>query len=330
MADVKISALTQLTGAGSVATADEFVIVDKSDPTMSAVSGTDKRITAGDLATAVFEQPLPDFTTTTPTAPATGLKLFVRNRPAGFRRLALVDPDGRDAVAQAGLWNNTVAMMLPNGNATTLSVIRMTATAIGTAAARNWANTDLLKTSKRLGYPSAATAGANGGVKHNVLQWWRGSRSGEGGFFCAIRFGFETIPATRRWFVGMYGSTTNPGNVEPSTLLNLCGIGQDLADTVPQFIHNDGTATATKSAATGVANPTTAKVYEARIFCKPNDTAITMSIQDLNVSAAVVYSTTTKIPGNTVGLLPMIWANNGTTAALIDPVLIAMYLETDY
>lgn len=329
MPDQKISTLAQLTGAGSTADNDELVLVDKTDTSMAA-SGTNKRVTVADLAVGVFERPLVDADTTTPASPTSGLKLFSRNRPTGWRQLAHVNSDGRDTVLQPALWNNTQSWMVPNGNATTLSVNRMTATAIGTATARNWANTNLLTSSKRLGYQSAATAGAAGGVKHNILQWWRGNAAGLGGFFFSLRFGLESIPATRRWFVGMYGSTTNPGNVEPSTLLNLCGVGQDIGDTVPQFMHNDGTATATKSAATGVANPTTAKVYEVRVFCKPNDTAITMSVQDLNVSAAVLYSTTTKIPANTVGLLPMLWANNGTTAALIDPVLVSMYLETDY
>lgn len=47
MADAKISALTALTAAPS--SADEFVVVDKSDTT-DAATGTTKRITAGNLS----------------------------------------------------------------------------------------------------------------------------------------------------------------------------------------------------------------------------------------------------------------------------------------
>lgn len=47
MADTRISELTELTGA-SVASTDEFVVVDKSDTTMAA-SGTDKRVVASGL-----------------------------------------------------------------------------------------------------------------------------------------------------------------------------------------------------------------------------------------------------------------------------------------
>lgn len=51
MADTKISDLTALAGA-SIASTDELVIVDKSDTSMAA-SGTDKKTTATDIATAV-------------------------------------------------------------------------------------------------------------------------------------------------------------------------------------------------------------------------------------------------------------------------------------
>lgn len=51
MADTKISDLTALAGA-SIASGDEFVVVDKSDTSMAA-TGTDKKTTATDIATAV-------------------------------------------------------------------------------------------------------------------------------------------------------------------------------------------------------------------------------------------------------------------------------------
>lgn len=51
MADTKITGLTALTGTG-IATGDVFVLVDVSDTTMDA-SGTDKKMTAAELATAI-------------------------------------------------------------------------------------------------------------------------------------------------------------------------------------------------------------------------------------------------------------------------------------
>lgn len=326
MADTKISALTQLTGADSVAASDELELVDKSDTTMDA-SGTNKRITAADLAQAVHEQ-VPEVTTTTPAAPAAGVKIFARKR-AGRRRLSQVGPSGLDYPFQPGLDSNRASWMLPNGNSTTLSVTGLVATAIGTATTANWSNASLLQSLKRLSYISAATAGSSGGVKHNVLQWWRGNAAGLGGFFLVWRFGFASIPATWRFFVGLYGSTTNPANGDPSALVNLIGVGKDTADTAPQFMHNDGSGTATKSSS-ALALPAANEVWEMRAFCAPNDTKVDLSIARLNTSNLAEYTATTDLPANTQGLLPILWANNGSTAAAIDPVLVSMYIETDY
>lgn len=329
MADTKISALTQLTGAGSTADADELVLVDKSDTTMAA-TGTNKRITVADINQAVRERPVPEHTTTQPSTPATGAVVFARSR-ASKRHLGWVGADGEEHLCQAGLFNNTTAWLLPNGNGTTVGSMGLAATAIGTATAANWANTSLLASLKRISYISAATAGSSGGVKSNVLQYWRGNAAGLGGFFMSIRFGFASIPATWRFFVGMYGSTTNPANGDPSALLNLIGIGKDSADTAPQFMHNDGTGTAVKSSS-ALALPAANEVWEARVYCAPNSSSIGMSLEKLNgagVLANYTYSST-DLPANTQGLLPILWANNGTTAAAIDPVLVSMYLETDY
>lgn len=326
MADTKISALTQLTGADSVAATDELELVDKSDTTMDA-SGTNKRITAADLAQAVHER-VPEVTTTTPAAPSAGVKIFARKR-AGRRRLSQIGPSGLDYPFQPGLDSNRASWMLPNGNSTTVGVQGVVVTAIGTAAAANWANSSFLASLKRITYASAATAGSSGGLKHNVLQWWRGNAAGLGGFDLCWRFGFAAYPATSRWFVGFYGSTTNPSNADPSSFTNLIGVGMDVADTAPQFMHNDGSGTATKSSS-GLSAPAVNEVWEVRVFAAPNGSTVDLSVEKLNGGSVAEYQATTDLPANTQGLLPILWANNGTTASAITPALVGMYLETDY
>lgn len=78
MADAKISALTELTGLSGD---DEFVAVDKSDPTM-APSGTDKRVTKATLAL--------DLTPTAPAAPVSGSD----TTPYGEHDLPVLSPNG--------------------------------------------------------------------------------------------------------------------------------------------------------------------------------------------------------------------------------------------
>lgn len=331
MADAKITALTALSGAGSTADTDQLVVVDVSDTTMAA-SGTDKKISVADAAAAVYERPVTEYTTTTPAVPASGVKIFTRSR-AGKRRLAQVGPSGLDYPFQAGLDVNAVAWYRPAGNSTTITANGFPApTAFGTATAFNWANTNLSTSMKGISYISAATASSSGGMKSNVLQYWRGNAAGLGGFYFCCRFAVTAQPANWRLLVGMYGSTTAPGTtVDPSTLLNFIGVIKDSADTNLQFAHNDGTSTATKSS-TGLGIPSTSQVVEVRIFCAPNSSTINISCEILNGGGGPVdYSySSTDIPANTQGLLPMLWVNNGGTASAVNPILYGMYVETDF
>lgn len=274
-------------------------------------------------------QEVGDFSTTTPSVPSSGIKLFARSR-AGRRTLAQVGPSGIDYSMQPNLWGNAVALMRPNGNATTLSVIGITATAIGTATTASVASTSDLASVRRLSYISAATAGSSGGVRGSANLWWRGNAAGRGGFFTVIRFGLATIPATRRWFVGMQNAGA-PANADPSAILNMIGIGQDVGDTTIKFMHNDGTGVATKSdGSSALSSPAANEVWEARIFCPPNASQVSMSIERvLGTAALSEYTATTDLPSSTTFMAPILWANNGTTASAIDPHLVGLYIESD-
>lgn len=329
MADTKITALSSLAGAGTTADGDKLVIVDISDTTMG-VSGTDKNIAMSDVAIGVRERPVQELTTTVPATPTAGATHFTRKR-SGQRRLSSVSPAGLVAEMQPSLDRQAAGWLRPLGNGTVVSANGLAATAIGTATAANWANSSFLASVRRISYISAAAAGSSGGVKHNVLQWWRGNAAGLGGFYFCCRFGFASIPATWRMFVGMYGSTTSPTNADPSSQINLIGIGKDAADTALQFMNNDGTSTATKSSS-GLVLPVANDVWEARIYAAPNSSQIDMSIEKLTAAGVIAEYTysSTDLPATTQGLLPILWANNGTTAAVIDPHLVGMYLETDF
>lgn len=269
-----------------------------------------------------------DYTTTQPSTPASGTILFARSR-AGRRMTAQVGPSGLDYPFQPSMLANSIAVAKPNGNSTTVTTWGMALTGIGTAAAANWASSSFLASLRRLSYPSSATAGTSGGVKSNVLNYWRGNAAGLGGFFFCARFGFPTIPATSRWFVGMYGSTTNPANGDPSALLNLVGVGKDVGDTTVQFMHNDGTGVATKSNST-LSVPAANEVWEVRVFAAPNAASVGISVERLNAGGLAEYTATTDLPATTQGLLPLLWVNNGTTAAAHGCDLVGLYMETDY
>lgn len=186
-------------------------------------------------------------TSSTPTPPTTGLKSF--SKKIGLRNmLAVVGKSGLDYTLQPHIGRNKTMLWQANGNATSSTIIGGVATGTGTVTARNVANTNLFTSMRRLGYVSSATAGSSSGLRTSALQYWRGNASDRGGFHFICRFGISdaSAVATGRLFVGLTSSTGVIPNVNPSTLLNIIGVGADNTDTNLQIMRNDNSGTATK------------------------------------------------------------------------------------
>lgn len=333
MADTKISGLTQLTGAASVATVDEFVLVDKSDTTMAA-SGTDKRITAADLATNLLAQ-VPEYADgSQPASPSAGVSLFARVR-ANRRQPAFVGPSGLDSILQPSVAHNCVSWVRPNGNSTTLSQMGLALTATGTATAKNIASTNLNTSMRGMDYlVTSASTTAVAGWRGNASQFWFGNAAGLGGFFFACRWAPATGQATTtsRAFCGLKSSTSAPTDAQPSAGTNILGMGWDAADTNAQFMCNDGSGTATKVDLGGsFAVPTTnyPTVYELCMFVAPNTSTVYWEVRDLATGAVATGTATTDLPSNTTFLNPWAYCSVGGTSSVIGITLFGLYIETD-
>lgn len=328
MADTKITALAALTGANA-ADADVVPVVDVSDSSMAG-SGTTKYMTLAELAQAIGAGGrliLAPYSTTTPSAPTAGVKLFARNLARNLP--AFIGPSGVDSSLQPHIGINKAAWLQVTGNATTIVTPGITLTTIGTATAANWANTNMFTASRRLSYISAGTAGSAGGWRENVLKYAMGT-AGWGGFHVIAVFGCLTLPAGYRQFVGLYGTAGVIGNVDPSSLLNMVGLGKDTADTNLQFMYNDGSGTATK-VDTGIAMATS-DVICFRMFSPSGSGKVYFSVQKLNGAGTPFTADTgvsTDVPAATTGLAIQNWCNNGATASAIDPHWMNYYIETD-
>jgi uncharacterized phiE125 gp8 family phage protein len=128
----------------------------------------------------------------------------------------------------------------PRPGTTTLDSIGLTATITGTATAVSPSSGNLFLSSPRIDFASAGTVGASAGANGSELTLWRGNGSSLGGFYLLIRFGIETFQATSRLFAGLYSSASAIGNVNPSTLFNIIGVGFDSGDTTLSLLSNDG------------------------------------------------------------------------------------------
>jgi hypothetical protein len=267
-----------------------------------------------------------------PSSPALGLKMFATN-VGGRQMLGQVGATGRDFVYQPFLAQEPISFVRPVGNSTTLTNIGCTPSANGTATSRAIAITNIFTMAKRIGYVSAATVGGSCGMYKNTAQEFIGNATNLGGFTFVCRFGISDAVAvsTGRTFVGMTSATSSLANVNPSTLLNILGVGSDSGDTTLSVMFNGsyGTATKVSCGANFPANTIKMDLFEVIVFVKANDTTVYFQVTNLSTDAVFNTSTTLKIPVNTQLLTWQAWRNNGTTALAVGLDIASVYLETD-
>jgi hypothetical protein len=201
-------------------------------------------------------------------------------------------------------------------------VVSGTITAVAPSAS------NLFTQSPRIKYVSAAVVGSAAGQNGGSLNYWRGNAADMGGFYVRILAGIEVFQATSRMFLGLYSSIAAIPNVNPSTLLNMIGIGFDSGDTQMQLMTNDGTGAATKTAL-GAGFPTTSgqDLYELILSAEPNGSEVRYRVERLNGGNVAEGTITVDLPTNTSFMTPHIWYNNGTSAGACEIAFLHMYAE---
>lgn len=209
----------------------------------------------------------------------------------------------------------TYATALSQGS--TLHQFGISVLPVGTAVLAAPATTNVFTAQRRLAYRASASATAVAGFYHGNSNWlWRGNAANLGGFDCAIRWGAgEGMTNTScRAFVGVSGVAGTPTDVEPSTLLNIVGMGWDSADTNIQIMHNDGSGTATKvdlGASFPVPTVDSTKVYEIEVSCAANGSSINYRVKDMGTGDETSGSITTDLPSNTTMMAPRGYVSAG-------------------
>lgn len=233
---------------------------------------------------------------------------------------------GRTSVKDA--MRKSSAQWLPRPGAATLDVVGLSVTTTGTLNLTTPASGGLFPQSARVKYTSAGTAGASAGVNGAAAPYWRGNAADLGGFYVRMVGAIETFQATSRMFMGLYASTTAIGNVNPSTLLNMVGVGFDSGQTTLRLLTNDGTGAAT-AVDLGANFPTTAgwDMYELILSAEPNGSEIRYRVERLNSGHVAEGTITTDMPASTSFMAPHLWYNNGTTAAAVEVALLGFYGE---
>lgn len=243
---------------------------------------------------------------------------------------------GKSGVAytfQPFLARNRVASHQANGNATTITSWGAVApTASGTATTRNVVTTNFFTWMRRVGYVSATTNNSVAGLRSAVLQYGLGNTPGAGGFHFVTRFGISdaVLSTASRLFVGLTSSITALGNQDPSTFLNIIGVGLDAADTTLQIMHNDGVGAATKiNLGASFPESTNTDMYELALYCAPNGSTVFYKVINLTTNAEASGSITTNLPLNTQLLAWQLWRHNVNTGVAVGLDVASVYIETD-
>ena len=206
-------------------------------------------------------------------------------------------------------------------------------TAVGTATSASFASTNRFTQEQRIEYlvtvaSTSAVAGYRTGSGINIYH--RGANAGQGGYHYSTRWGPATgvSTSTTRAFVGLIQSYT-PTDVDPSTLINMFGMGWDDTDTNVQFMHNGGSGTATKID-TGIARPTTDRttLYDFEMYCAPNGSEVFFRLTEINTGTVFASSATTNLGANTTAVSPHGYISVGGTSSVIGFAHCALHIET--
>lgn len=273
-----------------------------------------------------------DYSTTTPAAPATGLRFFSRHR--GRRLPAFIGPNGQDSQLQPAIFTNRIARVNTVNAVATPQFDGIAVTNIAAPTAVTMATTNFYTAMTRHRYASIATAGNAAGFRSANAQWFTSATANMGGVFMVCRFGLNAITATNRIFIGFSTTTAAlAAATNPSALLNMFGFAADSAHTTFRFMNNAGagTATAVDLGANFPAQTAATYFYEFRIFI-PSGSGNTLYWAAIRLNDGVVVQggpITTNLPAVGSLLAFHFHHSNGTTATAVTTDLQSLYIETD-
>lgn len=271
----------------------------------------------------------------TPTTPAAGkakvyaAKVADRTMPAWLGVTGIVTP------IQAMFGSKSVALWTPVTNGNTMQTQGISASLVGTATARVPSTTNLFTSSRRIGYVSGAIAGNTTNLRFINPYLWRGNAAGLGGFHAVFRWGWSdaVLVATGRGFAGLWSGTAGaPTDVDPDTLTNIIGVGNNSGDTNLQLYAAGAVAQARVDLGVNFpAQTVSTDWYELHLYSPPNGSTVGYKLIRLNTGHTAVgtISVVANLPSNTTLLGPIVHRSNGGTAAAVGVDIGGYYSETD-
>lgn len=273
----------------------------------------------------------------TPSAPAaSGMKLFSKNFALTPMPFVLSPSDVIPWPVQPMIGEGAYRLFLPATGTTVTSLGWPAITGQGTATAATVGTGNRRTNMQRIEYlvtTPSTTAVAGARMNSNGMAV-NGSSSWEGGF-CGFMYGGPSTGmsnSSHRFFMGM-GDTGASSDVQPSSLTSIVGVGWDAADANMQFMHNDGSGTATKvDLGSSFAKPTSdrAVIYRLRLFAPPGTTrTLSYEVTELESGAVASGTVTTDLPDATSYVTPKMYASVGGVSAVIGVAVGSWAFQTE-
>lgn len=227
--------------------------------------------------------------------------------------------------------------VLPIGNInTTIQTLGFNTTAVGTVTGRSMSTTaNFYQSRRRLGYVSAATAGNS--VLHREFQprFFPGTDARSGGYTVDMLFGISDAVYVNgsRLFVGLISNAAAIGNVQPSSLTNIIGVGADAGETTLSWMFNDASGTATKIGlgANFPANTINTDAYWLNVTCPAGGHPVmTLIRRNTGHATSIDLISQADKPSATTLLAMQMWRNNGATAAAVGLDIFGWYAEMNH
>lgn len=254
---------------------------------------------------------------------------------------AYVDTFGRGTQLQPNLWSSKAAYTTATGGNSLTDFLGANSTTggSGTNAAGTIATTNFRTRLTRLSASTLATSGDAKAIRfnRNALNFHLSAAgAGIGGFCIVMRVGIEVGQTGSRAIFGLQTLTTaQPMTSDTSSLLNMIAFGWDAADTQLQFMVNDGTGTATKTAITASAfaksgSGVAGAMWELALYAPSNGgQSVNWYARELSTGAEQSGVAVTDLPANDTMLCGHLALGNGTTAAIATMAVQSIYHETD-
>ncbi|MGL4237115.1 DUF2793 domain-containing protein [Tabrizicola sp.] len=273
----------------------------------------------------------------TPVAPAAGgLKLYSAAFANDLKMLAYLSDSGGETLLQP-YTGRGVFGHFSVGVGTGVTALGVSSSPTGTATGVNISVGSRRNRLRRIEYlVTTAAATAVAGWRHNATQLSVGGASAwEGGFYFSGHAGPSTgvTNASHRFFMGMRDSV-GPTDINPSTMLSMFGIGYDSADTQVQFMHNDGTGTATKialGAAFPKPNADRLFTYFLQLYSPPGTAQrVSYRVTYLETGAVATGTVVTDLPAVTSLVTPNHYVSVGGVSSVVGLAVGVQQFGTEY